>query len=197
MSFPKHHRRSIRLKDYDYTQEGAYFITICTFRRQCIFGDVVDDEVFLNTLGCIVETEWNKTAQVRPYVIIDEYVVMPNHFHGILIIDYGDSGRDVGTHHEERVGDFVRATRRVAPMTNESQHPKGPKPRSIGAIVGQFKSIVTKQINRTLKTPGASVWQRNYYERIIRNEDALNNIRAYILQNPARWAEDENHPDKI
>lgn len=183
MSTNKFHRRSIRLKDYDYTQEGAYFITICTFRRQCIFGDVVDDEVFLNTLGCIVETEWHKTAQVRPYVIIDEYVVMPNHFHGILFIDY------------ENMPLAVRADRRSAP-TEKRAFGKS-IPHSISSIMRQFKSIVTKQINRTLKTPGASVWQRNYYERIIRDEDALNKIRAYILQNPTRWEEDENHPDNV
>lgn len=173
----KHHRRSIRLKGYDYTQPGAYFITICTQDRAHLFGEVVDREMRLNDAGRIVREEWFKTAQLRPYVRLDEneFVVMPNHVHGIIwIVD------DVG------------ATRRVAPTTDAAPH--GPKSGSIGAIIGQFKSAATKSINALRGIPGAPGWQRNYYEHIIRDEDALNRIRAYILTNPLRWALDRENP---
>jgi len=177
-----HHRSSIRLQGYDYASEGAYYITIVTHQRTCLFGNVVGDNVELNTLGCIVETQWRRTAVVRPYVQLDEYVVMPNHFHGILFINYADIP-DVG------------ADRRSAP-TQKRQFGNAIS-HSVSSIMRQFKSIVTKQINKTMNTPSHKRWQRNYYERIIRNEAELNNIRLYIQTNPARWSEDDNHPDNI
>lgn len=173
----RHHRRSIRLKEYDYTQPGAYFITICTHGRAPLFRDVVDGEMRLNEYGEIVCAEWFKTVQLRPYVVLheDEFVVMPNHIHGIVwIVD------DVG------------ATRRVAPT--KTNPPAGPAPGSIGAIVGQFKSAVTRRINQRRGTPGVRVWQRNYYEHIIRHERALNAIRRYIAENPLRWHLDRYNP---
>ena len=185
----KHHRRSIRLPDYDYTSEGAYFITIVTHQRELLFGEVNGDEIELNTLGCIVETEWRKTAIVRPYVQLDEYIVMPNHFHAILFINYADipdAQNKVRADRGIKPADSVRATRRVAPT--------GPKSGSLGAIIGQFKSIVSKQINKTTNTPSQKRWLRNYYERIIRNDEELNAIRQYILSNPAQWTEDEHYP---
>lgn len=171
----KHHRRSIRLAHYDYRSEGAYFITIVTQGRQLLFGSIADDSVELNTLGCIVETEWRKTEKVRPYVILDEYIVMPNHFHAVLFINYED------------MPESVRADRRSAPTKRQFGTAV---PHSLSSIMRQFKSIVTKQINKTMATPATKRWQRNYYERIIRNEQELNAIRLYIQQNPARWSED-------
>ncbi len=166
----RHHRRSIRLRGYDYTQPGAYFVTICTHNREPLFGQVEDGRMALNAFGRIVWEEWFRTAQVRPYVELfeDEFVVMPNHIHGIIWI----------------VGKPVGATRRVAPTDG---HPRGPAPGSLGAIIVQFKSIVTKRINALRGTPGVPVWQRNYYEHIIRNERALRAIRRYIIENPRRW----------
>ena len=179
----RHHRRSIRLKGYDYTQPGAYFVTLCTHDRAHLFGEVVDGEMRLNEWGEIVRDEWFKTAQVRPYVQLrdDEFVVMPNHIHGIIWI-----------------ADNVGATRRVAPTDRVAPTtPRGPAPQSIGAIIGQFKSAVTKRMNELRDTPGALVWQRNYYEHIIRNERALNAIRQYIDENPLRWDLDRYNPDRI
>lgn len=173
----RHHRRSIRLKEYDYTQPGAYFVTICAHGRAPLFGDVVDGEMRLNEYGEIVRAEWFKTAQLRSHVVLheDEFVVMPNHIHGIIwIVD------DVG------------ATRRVAPT--KTNPPAGPAPGSIGAIVGQFKSAVTRRINQRRGTPGVRVWQRNYHEHIIRHERALNAIRRYIAENPLRWHLDRYNP---
>jgi REP element-mobilizing transposase RayT len=184
----KHHRRSIRLKGYDYTQAGAYFVTIVARGRECLFGEIAAGEMQLNEWGRIVEHEWRQTATVRPNVTLDQFVVMPNHIHGIIILNDPD---------------IVGATRRVAPTTprvtpipSVVPTPIGPQSGSIGAIIGQFKSIVTKRINATRQTPGAPVWQRNYYEHILRDEAALNRIRQYIGDNPRQWAEDENNPSR-
>jgi putative transposase len=168
----KHHRHSVRLKGYNYTKPGAYFLTICTYNRECLFGDIADGKMILNAFGKIAEAEWLRSPEIRSYVELDEYSIMPNHVHGIIMV-------------HENVG----ATRRVAP----TDKPHGPKPGSVGAIVGQFKSVVIKQINRSRGTPSAPVWQRNYHEHIIRDEMELNRIREYIRQNPLKWAEDREN----
>ncbi|HOK46119.1 MAG TPA: hypothetical protein PLK67_09320 [Bryobacteraceae bacterium] len=191
-----HHRRSIRLKTYDYTQPGAYFITICTRERVSLFGTVVDGEMRLNARGEIVCEEWFKTAQIRPYVQLqeDEFVVMPNHVHGIVwIVD--DDLAPVGA--TDRRGD-----RPVAPTTVP---PRGPAPQSLGAIIAGFKSAVTHRINALRGAPGAPVWQRNYFEHVIRDERALarangrsplHAIRQYIIENPLRWHLDRYNPER-
>jgi len=173
----KHHRRSVRLKGYDYTQPGAYFITICTHNRQCLFGKVEDGKMRLNMFGEIVWAEWFRTAQIRPYVQLNEseFVVMPNHVHGIIWIVNSP------THDADTVG----ARRRRAPTMVE-QFGK-PVPGSLPTLVRAFKSAVTRRINQMRNTPGVPVWQRNYYEHIIRTERALNVIRRYIVENPLRW----------
>lgn len=177
-AFETSKRRSLRLKGYDYSQPGAYFITLCTHKRKCILGEVVDDEMRLNDAGRLVETEWLNTAKVRSYINLDAFIVMPNHFHAILFIQ-GKAG----------------ATHRVAPTGDKSCG--GPEPASIGAIVGQFKSRVTKEINSWRGSSTGSLWQRNYYEHVVRDEEDLNRIRQYIQDNPRRWLEDENNPEKL
>ncbi len=186
----KHYRRSIRLRGYDYTQAGAYFVTICTHKCTHLFGRVTDGNMMLNAFGDIVWEEWFKTARVRPYVALyeDEFVVMPNHIHGIIWIVDDDGGTSPDDHPQPPT--TVGATRRVAP----TERPRGPAPHSLGAIMAQFKSAVTKRINARRGTPGARVWQRNYYEHIIRHERALNAIRRYILYNPWRWHLDRYNP---
>ncbi len=171
-------RRSIRLKEYDYSREGAYFVTICTHNRECIWGDIVEGQMHLNDLGREVEIQWLQTAEVRPNVILDAFVIMPNHFHGIFFIQ-----------------DTLRATQRVAPT--KKPRPSGPISGSVGAIVAQFKSRVTKRLNVLRKKPGVPVWQRNYYEHVIRDEDDLNRIREYIDYNHVSWMEDENYPGNL
>lgn len=173
-------RRSIRLKGYDYSQAGAYFVTICTHNRQCLFGDILDGEMRLNDAGWVVANEWIKTPVIRNEIELDEWVVMPNHFHGILVIT--DSAPDRHCMGDGRgTGD-----RRVAPT--------GPQPRSVGAVMAGFKSAVTKRINECRQTPGAKLWQRNYWEHIVRNEPELSRIREYIHNNPAQWEMDRLHP---
>ncbi len=184
----KHHRRSIRLPGYDYTQAGAYFVTFVAHDRECLFGDVVDGVMRLNAFGEIVRDEWFRTAVVRPYVMLapDEFVVMPNHVHGIIWIV-----------RDHRQGDAARRgdpPGRPYPPGRPDDRPRGPAAGSVGAIIGQIKSIAAKRINALRGTPAAPVWGRNYYEHIIRYETSLNRIRRYIAANPSRWADDHEHP---
>jgi REP element-mobilizing transposase RayT len=177
---PLHHRRSIRLKGYDYTRAGAYFVTICTKDRACLFGDVSDGVTRLNQMGHIVRQCWLAIPDHFPHVLLDEFVVMPNHVHGIIVI--------MATH-------IVGATH-ASPLQNDDTptRPRGPQPRSVASIVGSFKSAATKRINEHRGTPGAPVWQRDYFEHIIRNDESLNRIREYILNNPLQWALDRENP---
>jgi REP element-mobilizing transposase RayT len=167
-------RKSVRIKDYDYSQPGAYFVTICTRNRECMFGEIIDGEMVLNRFGIIVNEEWLRTAILRVWetVEIDTYIIMPNHVHGIVVINHG------------------RGVLQYAP-TGMLRSPS----QTIGAIIRGFKSASTKRINLSRNTPGNPVWQRNYYEHVIRDEDDLNRIRQYIFENPAHWAEDEENPD--
>ena len=168
----EHQRRSTRLRGYDYSQSGAYFVTVCVQNRQSVFGKVTNGRMMLSGAGRMVEEEWLKTPAVRPQVQLDEFVVMPNHFHGIIMIRH-----ESGT---------VGATRRVAPT--------GPTAGSVGAMMAQFKSIATKRMRALGNSSFA--WQRNYYEHIVRDEDSLNRIREYILTNPLRWDLDRENPER-
>ncbi len=172
----RHHRRSIRLKGYDYSQPGAYFVTICTHQRRCLFGDVVDGEMRLNEAGGMVEWTWYDLPNHIDNIELDAFVVMPNHVHGIIII------------REPVVGaGSVGAGSEPAPTTKRHGLPE---------IVRQFKTFSARRINRWRGTPGTPVWQRNYYEHIIRDEQSLNRIRQYILENPIRWQLDRENPDR-
>jgi len=220
----RHHRRSIRLRGYDYTAPGGYFITICTYDRAPIFGEIMERKMCLNAFGEIAQDEWFKTATLRPYVRLyeREFVVMPNHVHGIVwIVGNNDGGgrivrtrENAGASHEcahahvtvnvwDPVSGGVGAQRRCAPTPGSSPHPPCPvhtpfrpvpptnvMPGSLGAIVRSYKSAVAKRINEIRATPGAPVWQRNYYEHIIRDEAECRRIREYIVTNPLRWEND-------
>jgi REP element-mobilizing transposase RayT len=189
----KHHRRSIRLRGYDYTQAGAYFVTIVTHGREPVFGDVADGEMELSAYGRVAATMWQRIPRHFPRVQLDEWVVMPNHVHGIIVIvGRGDAfsvrpSDDLSFAHGELAIAFK------AP-DGECVAPTGPPSGSLGAIVGNFKSVMTRRVNHMRKTPGIPLWQRNYYERIIRNERELNRIRQYICDNPARWFDDAENP---
>jgi putative transposase len=219
-----HHRRSIRLQKYDYSQPGYYFITVCVYdRKQNLFGDIINAKMELNEFGKIVQNEIFRTAQIRPNIKIDEYMVMPNHVH-ININICGESQNVGGT--LQNVGDAFqrRGTLQRAPTntpvtpntcippntagtlqrapTNLPHTPQieqfgKPTSNSIPTIVRLFKSTVTKQINILRNMPGIPVWQRNYYERIAWDEKALFYISKYIHENPIHWHNDsENHIEK-
>lgn len=180
---PNPRRKNIRLQGYDYAAEGAYFVTVVTRDRQPLFGRVVDGEMVLNDFGRIVTDEWERSGAIRAEIELDEYVVMPNHFHAIVNIfesnGTGDRPADrTGDRPSDRTGD-----RPVAP-TN------GPRPRSLGALIAGFKSSVTVRINAMRNTPGIPVWQRNYYDHIIRSDREYEEIAAYIANNPANWLTD-------
>ncbi len=178
-----HHRRSIRLQGYDYSQNGAYFITLCAQDRKSIFGKVVNGEMQLSPFGIIVRDEWLKTSEMRKNIEMDEFMVMPNHFHGIIVIDDFDSAR-TGT---------LQRTPTRAPTKEEFGKPTS---NTIPTIIRGFKSAVTKQINTIQINAGVynmpeRIWQKNYYEHVIRNEISLNKIREYIMSNPLNWKEDD------
>ena len=195
----KHHRRSIRLKGYDYTQAGVYFVTIVTQNRACLFGDIVAGEVRLNAFGQAVAETWQWLGTQYGYVELDEWVVMPNHLHGIIIITETDNGCPTdgggvggGSRTAPTVigatggGGGVGGGSRTAPTVIASTAPMV-KRKPLGRLIGAFKTVSTKRINEYRGTPGVVVWQRNYYEHIIRDERSLNRIREYIAANPLRW----------
>ncbi len=166
-------RRSIRLKDYDYSQAGAYFVTICTYNRDMLFGEIRNAKMVINQFGEIVTNSWLWLFERYDYIAPDYYIVMPNHFHGIIIMkdESGDS--------------------RVAP----TKIPINRKP--LGQLIGAFKTTSTKTINRYDKSHQGIIWQRNYYEHIIRGEKELSAVRKYILENPLSWEYDIENPNAI
>jgi len=259
----KHQRRSIRLQGYDYTLPGAYFVTIVTHGRELLFEDTV--------LHRVVETYWQRIPGHTLHVELDEWVVMSNHLHGIIVItnpivgathsprnppmkrfhgpatgfqsekdqhgnasplpSTGPSPRNPSTKRPHGPATILQSEQDQhgnasplpstgpSPLNPSTERPHGPatilqserdqhwnasplpptglSPGSLGAIIGNFKSVTTRRINRVRHSPGLRVWQRNYYERIIRNERELNAIRQYIHDNPARWDADEENPARI
>ncbi|MDI7277092.1 MAG: transposase [Anaerolineae bacterium] len=199
MNTADHHRRSIRLRGWDYTEAGAYFVTLVTHERATLFGDVVDGQVVLTEYGRIAAEEWVRTAEVRANVEMDEFVVMPNHVHGIVwIARRADGARQrLEDGARRRLEDGARqrledgARRRLAPTRGGREITVAAG--SLGAIVGGYKSAVARRINDLRGMTGAPVWQRNYYERVVRSEPELAAIRRYIQQNPANWAGDSEN----
>lgn len=185
----KHHRRSIRLQGYDYTQPGAYFVTIVTRRRELLFGDVHEDSVFLNTFGRIVDNNWRQLPERFKHVVLDEWIVMPNHVQAIVWLLASGQDRD-----DINLLSLLGLRNREWRSSEQPPDPKGPPPGSLGAIVGSFKSKCSDQINHLLKTSGESIWQRGYHEEILRNERHLQAVRVYIRNNPANWDHDPDNP---
>ncbi len=249
----RQHRRSIRLRGYDYTQAGAYFVTIVTQDRACLFGEVVDGHMRLNDAGRMVAAEWDALRTRFINIDLDAFVVMPNHIHGVIVITgpIGTDGSTVGAPlvgaqfttgaettgatvgaplvgaqstraivgaplvgAQSTTGDIVGAplvgaqsrtraqigaTTRVAPTIVPMTTMRG---RAVGHIVGAFKSFTTVAYTRGFNTQGWSpfrgrLWQRNYFEHIVRNEESLHRIRQYITDNPAHWTDDPENPQRI
>jgi putative transposase len=167
---------STRLSHWDYSSPAWYFVTICTQDRRTHFGDIVDGSIRLSPIGKIVRDEWRKTAGIRPNVDLDEFVVMPNHIHGIVVIKPLVDG---GTPRVE------------TPRRGVSTTPRLQKP-SLGSIIGQFKIACTRRIRAAGSRDFA--WQTRFHDRIIRGDRALMAIREYIANNPAKWALDTENP---
>lgn len=192
----RHRRRSVRLRGYDYRQPGAYFVTVCTQGRLCLFGHVVGEEVRLSPIGAVVRQCWVEIPLHFPHVGLDAYVVMPNHIHGILVIT-GGTAAAAGP------SDGLRAGRAGLPADADLRGwPVGterfgkPVPGSIPTVVRSFKAAAARLIDRQCGTPADAVWQRGYYEHVIRSERALARIRRYIVENPLRWTLDRDNPDR-
>ena len=187
-------KNSLRLQGYYYSQLGAYFVTVVTHQRECLFGEIVGEEMCLNKFGEIVQWEWQRLSKQLDYIELGTFVVMPNHFHGIVIIqDVGATRLDIdpissdkkisvsnGQFGEKKIGSPLPA--------------KGPAPNSLSAIIGQFKSRVTKRIHKADKFSPERIWQRGFHDRIIRNEKEWENIHLYIEANPANWEDDTENP---
>ncbi|MDR3047849.1 MAG: transposase [Bacteroidales bacterium] len=193
-----HHRRSIRLQGYDYSQAGLYFVTICVQNRECLFGEIIDGEMILNNLGEIAMQCWLDITQHFPNAILHEYVIMPNHVHGIIEIKtndmYDDRGDDLSrplidgmvnidlgainrapTGNIDNIGGFAKTKN---PMLNNN----------LSRIVRWYKGRITFECHKIIPY---FAWQRNYYENIIRNAQSYENISNYIINNPANWNVDK------
>jgi putative transposase len=187
-------RRSIRLQDYDYSQPGEYFVTICTYNHECMFGEIVGEEMRLNKLGKIVQEEWLRTAEIRKDVQMDSFVVMPNHIHGIVVLPepVGANCYSPQNCHSTFVNSQNNPSDKGAYIDTPLRKTKFCSPSgTIGAIIRGFKSVSTKRINILRNSPRQPIWQRNYYEHIIRDEKELQNIRDYIVNNPIKWFSDK------
>lgn len=167
------YRKNIRLQDYDYSSAGYYFVTIVSYKRKHIFGEVVDGEMNLSQAGKIVEQTWQDIPKHFPNTNCNVFILMPNHIHGIINI----------------IKDEIVGARHASPL----QRINGVKPQSVGTIIGSFKSSVTKKLHQTKTITQAKIWQRNYYEHIIRDEQDYQKIFEYIENNPANWLVDEEN----
>ena len=162
-----HHRQSIRLPGYDYTTAGFYFVRMCTAQRESLFGQIVDGQVELNEYGQTIADCWQWLPEQYSYVELDEWILMPNHLHGIMVI-----------------AEARRGGSRTAPTNGTRRKP-------LGRLIGAFKTVSTKAVNQMRGTPGTKVWQRNHYEHVVRSDESLHSIRLYIINNPSNWESDE------
>jgi REP element-mobilizing transposase RayT len=201
-----HNRRSIRLKGYDYSRSGAYFVTICVQNREHLFGKIENGRIILNYNGNIVSRCWFDLVNHYENIGLDDFVIMPNHFHGIInITGHGGSGDDcgggVGAIHELPLHElplYELPLRELPPQEGaihelplQAPPPQQRRQMLLSKIMGRFKMVTSKQINISRKLPGVPVWQRNYWEHIVRNENEFSRIRQYIKNNPILWEHDK------
>ncbi len=179
----KYRVKTTRLAEYDYSQPGYYFITVCTKDKAHCFGEIVDNKMTLNGVGKIIETCWLEIPKHFDNVSLDEFVIMPNHIHGIIIINEGRMCRD-----------------EAMPRLYNGEHPQmsaiSPKPNSLPVIIGSFKSICVKIIRKSFPNTNFA-WQPRFYDHIIRAERSYNGIQWYIQTNPERWDRDRNNPEGV
>ncbi len=171
-------RRSIRLPSYDYSQRGAYFVTIVTANRRLFLGSIRNDHVTLSPFGKIVQTTLSELPRYYPRLSLDASVIMPNHVHAVLVL-------------ENALGDDLVG------RTDLKSAPTSKPARPISEIVRAFKAFSTREVNTFRGAPGSPLWQRNYYEHVIRNDADLNKIREYIHYNPTKWSQDQENPYRL
>ena len=192
----KYKTQSTRLFGYNYGLSGYYFITICTKNRICFLGDIKNDKMILSDIGKTLKEEWLKTEEIRTNVMLDEFIIMPNHIHGIIIISNENTDSPVETHCN------VSLPQNVAQQTYNNKNKNiaeknyknkfGPQKNNLSSIIRGFKSTTTKQINIRCGY-GHFAWQPKFYDHIIRNEKTLDKIRQYIKNNPQMWHRDRNN----
>jgi REP element-mobilizing transposase RayT len=195
-------RKQIRLREYDYSMPGAYFITICTKNRECLFGHIADGKMILNDAGRMVQTVWDEIPQYYPGIETDEFIIMPTHIHGIIVI-VGAGPRacpdDAG--HPPHTGHPRGGAPTFKGQSSNNQQPQGVgHTMSLPDLVHRLKTLTTKRFADGVKQHGwqpfpGKLWQRNYYEHVIRNGDELNRARIYIINNPQKWAIDQHNPE--
>lgn len=173
----RYRRRSVRLPGYDYAAAGAYFVTIVAHARQCLFGAIAADRVHLNAAGELIAACWRDIPRHFPRATLDEWVIMPNHLHGIVFLDVP----------------AAVATPQSPGSRPLRAAPRGTAAQSLGAIVQNFKSVSARVFNRR-RVPAIPLWQRNYFEHVIRSDADLARIRRYITDNPLQWALDAENP---
>lgn len=178
----KYRSRSIRLPNRNYAANGYYFVTICTYKKYCYFGNIVNNKMQLSAIGEIVNEFWLEIPQHSRYTYLDEYIIMPNHIHGIIAIDNPDNPcRDVAYYVSTPNNDLSQIMSELSPKSG-----------SLSTIIRSYKSSVTRWCKQNNYDNFA--WQPRFYEHIIRNDGSLDNIREYIINNPAKWSEDKNNP---
>jgi REP element-mobilizing transposase RayT len=196
-----HHRRSIRLKNYDYSQKGTYFITICANNKDCFFGEIVEGEMELNDAGKMIYKEWQELTVRFHNIQLDKFVIMPNHIHGIIIVG---ATLVVAQNTSITQNQTIVVTQNAPNQNTPNQNWAGTRPdptsskQILGNIIGTFKSITTHKYidnvkNQNWQSFNKKLWQRNYYEHIIRNDLEMEKIRKYIQNNPLSWITDSNH----
>ena len=199
----KYRIESARCPKWNYTSNGYYFITICTHNGQHFFGEVINGKMNVSTIGEVVVTQWQKTEKIRPDVQLDAWVIMPNHFHGIVIInkatveknqilETNQKPQETNQKPQETTQKPQETTQRVVSTNNNDMSSPRLQSDSLGSIIGQFKSVCTKKIWALGFTEFK--WQSRFYDHIIRERESLNRIREYILNNPAQWELDEHNP---
>jgi putative transposase len=189
----KYKIQSLRHKNWDYSQNGYYFVTICTKDMQEFFGEVVDGKMKLSEIGKIVEKEWLNTAKVRDNVKVDQFIIMPNHLHGIIVIE---NRRDASHASQNTLQSSAPQSRRLQGVSTDENYKNkfGPQSNNLSAIIRGFKGASTKRIREILPS---FQWQSRFYDRIIRDETALGKIREYIERNPKFWDEEKNKVENI
>ena len=174
-------RQHTRLPSFDYRSCYAYFVTICVNDRLCVFGDVIEDAMNLSRRGIVARDCWLDIPRHHPHVALDCFIVMPNHVHGLLLFE----------------GDPPVVATPASPLSHArgNRRPAGPISGSLGAVVGSYKSAVTRTINQLRPGAATNLWQQNYYEHVVRNDFAMDRIREYMNLNPERWARDRENPN--
>jgi len=199
----KYRIQSHRMPGWDYSGNGIYFITIVTQNRECNLGEIVGGEMILSAFGKIVDNEWNKSFEIRNELFLDEYIIMPNHLHAIIVLDKNGIDESHGTHVVVETHGRASLQQQSPEQSDKQQFYR--KPKSISSFIGGFKSAINSKIDDYIDVNNLDIpkynrknhfFQSNYHDHIIRNDKSYQTITEYILNNPLKWNDDKFNPDK-